>query len=150
MNYFNSMQFTGTRAITTWLILCMGVISANAGELVYTPTNPSFGGNPNNASGLLAVANAQNDYKAPKAVVSDLDKFTAAIQTAVLNRLKKDAIDTLLPTEGDLVFDKSVTYGNFEFTLKKGTDGSVILITVDTLNGGESKVEIGSSSSTGQ
>jgi curli production assembly/transport component CsgF len=34
--------------------------SASAGTLVYQPTNPSFGGNPNNGAFLLNLANAQN------------------------------------------------------------------------------------------
>jgi curli production assembly/transport component CsgF len=33
---------------------------ASAGTLVYQPTNPSFGGNPNNGPNLLNFANAQN------------------------------------------------------------------------------------------
>lgn len=33
---------------------------ALAGTLVYQPTNPSFGGNPNNGAFLLNLANAQN------------------------------------------------------------------------------------------
>jgi curli production assembly/transport component CsgF len=33
---------------------------ALAGALVYQPTNPSFGGNPNNGAFLLNLANAQN------------------------------------------------------------------------------------------
>jgi curli production assembly/transport component CsgF len=32
----------------------------SAGTLVYQPTNPSFGGNPNNGPNLLNLANAQN------------------------------------------------------------------------------------------
>jgi curli production assembly/transport component CsgF len=34
--------------------------SASAGTLVYQPTNPSFGGNPNNGAFLMNLANAQN------------------------------------------------------------------------------------------
>lgn len=35
---------------------------ACAGTLVYTPTNPSFGGNPLNGSTLLGTAQAQNQH----------------------------------------------------------------------------------------
>ena len=35
---------------------------ARAGTLVYTPTNPSFGGNPLNGSTLLSTAQAQNQH----------------------------------------------------------------------------------------
>jgi curli production assembly/transport component CsgF len=36
--------------------------SASAGTLVYTPTNPSFGGNPLNGPTLLSAASAQNQH----------------------------------------------------------------------------------------
>ena len=35
---------------------------AGAGTLVYTPTNPSFGGNPLNGATLLGTAQAQNQH----------------------------------------------------------------------------------------
>jgi curli production assembly/transport component CsgF len=38
--------------------------SACAGTLVYTPTNPSFGGNPLNGPTLLSAASAQNQHLA--------------------------------------------------------------------------------------
>ena len=37
--------------------------SASAQQLVYTPVNPAFGGNPFNSTQLEADANAQNPYK---------------------------------------------------------------------------------------
>jgi len=39
--------------------LATGIPAASAGDLVYTPINPSFGGNPLNSSHLLGLANAQ-------------------------------------------------------------------------------------------
>jgi curli production assembly/transport component CsgF len=36
--------------------------TAHAGTLVYTPTNPTFGGNPLNSSGLFNSAQVQNQY----------------------------------------------------------------------------------------
>ena len=48
------------------LLLALTVsMTASASELIYRPTNPSFGGNPLNSSHLLGTANAQNDYKDP-------------------------------------------------------------------------------------
>jgi curli production assembly/transport component CsgF len=50
-----------------WYVLA-GVMAAaagapaSAGTLVYTPTNPSFGGNPLNGSTLLGSAQAQNQH----------------------------------------------------------------------------------------
>jgi curli production assembly/transport component CsgF len=40
-------------------VVFVGCASAGASELVYTPINPTFGGNPLNSSQLLGVAGAQ-------------------------------------------------------------------------------------------
>lgn len=42
---------------------CLATGRAAASELVYTPINPHFGGNPFNAAGLLASAEAQKRFK---------------------------------------------------------------------------------------
>jgi len=39
--------------------------SAMASQLIYTPVNPSFGGNPLNGSFLLNKAQAENNHQAP-------------------------------------------------------------------------------------
>lgn len=39
--------------------------SAVASQLIYTPVNPSFGGNPLNGSYLLNKAQAENNHQAP-------------------------------------------------------------------------------------
>jgi curli production assembly/transport component CsgF len=41
-------------------ILLASCAAANAGSLLYTPTNPSFGGSPLNGGTLAATASAQN------------------------------------------------------------------------------------------
>jgi curli production assembly/transport component CsgF len=46
-------------AVGAFFLICAAGPSA-AGNLIYTPTNPSFGGNPNNGAFLLNQANAQN------------------------------------------------------------------------------------------
>ncbi len=42
-------------------LLCAG--AAQAGSLVYTPVNPSFGGSPLNGNWMMQQADAQNQYK---------------------------------------------------------------------------------------
>ena len=44
-----------------------GLSPAAAQDITYQPIDPSFGGNPFNSAHLLGIANAQNDYKDPKA-----------------------------------------------------------------------------------
>jgi curli production assembly/transport component CsgF len=78
-------------------ILLLGLGSGGlvqATELVYTPVNPSFGGNPLNGTWLLNNAQAQNDYDDPDlnnraAVVgtSALERFTSQLQSRLLGQV---------------------------------------------------------------
>lgn len=64
-------------------------------ELIYTPTNPAFGGSPLNGSYLLSNAQAQDTYKNPDfadgfEAPSDLDRFTSSLQSRLLSQLLTD------------------------------------------------------------
>ncbi|MEX5689070.1 curli assembly protein CsgF [Pseudomonas silesiensis] len=65
-----------------------------ATELVYTPINPSFGGNPLNGTWLLNKAQSQNDYDDPDlkertslAGTSALERFSSQLQSRLLGQL---------------------------------------------------------------
>jgi curli production assembly/transport component CsgF len=69
-----------------------GLVQAT--ELVYTPINPSFGGNPLNGTWLLNNAQAQNDYDDPdlkdRAALtgtSALERFSSQLQSRLLGQL---------------------------------------------------------------
>jgi curli production assembly/transport component CsgF len=71
-----------------------GCALVQATELVYTPVNPSFGGNPLNGTWLLNNAQAQNDFDDPDlkdrttaAGTSALDRFSAQLQSRLLGQL---------------------------------------------------------------
>lgn len=57
-----------THAILTWCATLAGCAlllahsSATAGDLVYQPVNPSFGGFPGNSAHLLNLADIQNQF----------------------------------------------------------------------------------------
>ncbi len=88
-----------------------------AQELVYRPINPSFlGGNPYNASWLLAQAEAQNDFKEPTATSNEkteLEKFTESLNRQLLNQLSKD------------LFNQQ--YGDTELTVGTYSFGSLVV-----------------------
>ncbi|SEE46029.1 curli assembly protein CsgF [Pseudomonas migulae] len=81
----------------SWAGLCLfglGSCVVQATELVYTPINPSFGGNPLNGTWLLNNAQAQNDYDDPDlkkrttaAGTSALERFTSQLQSRLLGQL---------------------------------------------------------------
>ena len=70
---------------------------ALAGELVYTPINPSFGGNPFNSSHLLGIANAQNKFKDPSSTSnsSQADIFARQLQSRLLSALSSQIVDAI-------------------------------------------------------
>lgn len=68
---------------------------AQATELVHTPINPAFGGNPLNGTWLLNNAQAQNDYDDPDlkhrasafAGTSALERFSNQLESRLLSQL---------------------------------------------------------------
>lgn len=74
-------------------LLCL-LGSAQATELVYTPVNPSFGGNPLNGTWLLNNAQAQNDHDDPDARsgsafagTTALQRFSSQLESRLLSQL---------------------------------------------------------------
>lgn len=73
--------------------LCLVAGSANASQLIYTPVDPSFGGNPLNGTFLMGIANQEAQENAP----NPLDGLSGLDLTSLgnsLNSLDKD-INTL-------------------------------------------------------
>src|SRR3546814_6934062 len=65
--------------------------------MVYTPINPSFGGNPFNSSHLIGIANAQNNFKDPKSTTSNsqADIFARQLQSRLLSALSSQITDAI-------------------------------------------------------
>jgi len=122
-------------------LLCS--LSAGAGELVYTPVNPTFGGNPANASGLLANAQAQNNFTAPSTALTPLEKFTAQLQTAVLSRLTSTAVSNIFDAQGRLLDGNTVTAGNYVIAITKDATGNLVMNTTDKTTGATTVIVVG-------
>ncbi|WP_271409297.1 curli assembly protein CsgF [Pseudomonas sp. Q1-7] len=79
--------------LSLWLLGVGLAGSVQATELVYTPVNPSFGGNPLNGTWLLNNAQAQNDHDDPDARTSTstrqsaLQRFTSTLESRLLSQL---------------------------------------------------------------
>jgi curli production assembly/transport component CsgF len=71
--------------------------AASAQPMVYTPINPSFGGNPFNSQHLLGIANAQNNFKDPKAANagSQSDIFARQLQSRLLSALSNNIVNAI-------------------------------------------------------
>lgn len=120
---------------------------AHASDLVYTPQNPSFGGNPFNSAHLLGIANSINKYKDPSA----LDASNPANQ--FLRTIQSRLLSTVATQITDLIFGENaqesgvIRFGDQEISFVRGidsvtlvitnfTDGSVTEIVVPLLNTG--------------
>jgi curli production assembly/transport component CsgF len=101
--FFCALSRNGVLAVI--LLAAFFFQSARASELIYTPINPSFGGNPSNGPDLLSVANAQNGTRAPSTAVSQLQSFNTALQNALLSHAESLIVSNAnansgLPTPG--------------------------------------------------
>lgn len=84
----------------TAITICTLYASHVAGtELIYTPVNPSFGGNPLNSSHLFNSANAINDYRPPADEDFGFEQESALERLA--NNLESRLISQLLADVGN-------------------------------------------------
>jgi curli production assembly/transport component CsgF len=130
------------RSLAALLFGAFFAAPAIAQELVYTPINPSFGGDSFNSAHLLGIANAQNDYKDPSAGTdgsSQSDLFLRQLQSRLLSSLASQVSDAIFgenPQEsGRIVFGDQI----IEFV--RGID-SVRITIIDNLTGAVTEIEI--------
>ena len=127
----------------------MTPISAAASELVYTPINPSFGGNPFNSAHLLGVATAQSKYKDPAALNSSdpASQFLRTLQSRLLSSLATQITDVIFgdnaQQSGLIRFgDQEISFvrgiDSVTLTITNNADGSVTVIVVPLLDSGTS------------
>lgn len=105
--------------------------SASAQDLTYEPVNPSFGGNPFNSAHLLGIANAQNDFKDPKAkeTGSQADIFARQLQSRLLSALSSQIVDAIFgenPQEHG-----TIKFGGQTIEFTRGLDEVTLTITDD-------------------
>ena len=106
-------------------------LPAQAQDLVYTPINPSFGGNPFNSPHLLGIANAQNNFKDPKAPTSgsQADIFARQLQSRLLSALSSQIVDAIF---GENAQDHgTVDFGGQTIEWSHGLDSVTLTITND-------------------
>lgn len=113
-----------------------------AQELVYTPINPSFGGDSFNSSHLLAIANAQNTYRDPRSPAasnSQMDQFLRQLQSRLLSSLAAQVNDAIFgknPQESG-----TITFGDQIINFVRGID-SVTLTIKDVSTGSVTEIII--------
>lgn len=134
-----------TLALATW-----ASTAAFAGDLVYSPINPSFGGNPLNSSHLLGLANAQRTATARDANTgtssttdpttpgnTDADLFVRQLQGRLLSALASQVTEAIFgdnPQEqgtvqfGETTVSFSRTLDSIRLTITDATGVTDIIV----------------------
>ncbi|MGI2258982.1 curli assembly protein CsgF [Shewanella sp. GXUN23E] len=83
------------------LLLSVTMLTASAGatELVYTPINPTFGGNPLNGTFLLNKANAQNKHSEASIEKDFVQRFRESLERNIINEITRNVANGKL-TQG--------------------------------------------------
>lgn len=119
--------------------LALPATPALADDLVYTPINPSFGGNPFNSSHLLSIANAQNDYDAPTTRESQADQFVRMLQSRLLSALASRVSDAILGEDAQPTGE--IVYGEQTVRWETLID-SIHLTIIDASTGAQTEIVI--------
>ena len=124
-------------ALALFLLCASPLVSA--GELIYQPINPSFGGNPYMGNHLLNKAQAQDTHEDPDASsyepMTTSERLIQTLQSSLVNQLIRDVNDGNVE-QG--VFDTS------EFGVVINDDGGQLTIDVtDKITGDTTTISVG-------
>lgn len=119
---------------TAKLIAGLAILFASpavAQDLVHEPISPTFGGNPFNSNHILGTANAQNDYRDPKASSnsSQADIFARQLQSRLLSALSSQIVDAIFgdnPQESG-----TISFGGQTIEFFRSLDSVTLIITND-------------------
>jgi curli production assembly/transport component CsgF len=128
-------------------------LAAHAGELVYAPVSPAFGGaNGNAAQVWLSTAQATNKHKPPVEPIpgltgqSGLQQFNDMLERTVLGQLASAATSSILGPDGKLI-PGTVDTGSFRITITDLGGGVLQITTTDKNTGASTSFEIGGNGS---
>lgn len=116
------------------LILCLLISSSYCmgQQLVYTPKNPAFGGDPFNYTWLLNSANAQNQFQDDLAGFEGLEGFDNLLGPGGFNQFGNGQEPPEVGTSRD---------GNLEYEVYESNEGLVINI-LDITTGEQTQIII--------
>ena len=119
--------------------------AARAGNIVYQPINPAFGGNPLNGNFLLNEAQIQDNYKDPSAANASgatqktpLQQFQDSLQRAILNRIAQAVTGGIVDAQGHLI-PGTIQTADFTITIVD-LGGGILQITTTDKQSGQSTV----------
>jgi len=132
-----------TKLMLVVLTLITG--KAVATELVYTPINPSFGGNPLNGSLLMGKAQAQNKHKEHLEERTYAEKFQESLERAYINKMVREITDLAFGEDvDDSVFNQDSVFvsGDYEIQILTSNTDSITVQITHLLNGEVTVIEV--------
>jgi curli production assembly/transport component CsgF len=136
------------KMITRTLLIVLFFVAGKtyAQDLVYTPKNPAFGGNPYNYSWLMSSAQAQNDIKDPNSTLGysgtatdPLKDFSASLNRQILNELSRQIVAKQF---GESAL-KAGKYSMGDYQIEVSDNSSGLQVTIqDTRNGSQTTVTV--------
>ena len=122
-------------------LLLVNGTAATASELVYTPINPSFGGNPFHGPWLLDSAQAQNKFEEEKMERDYLEEFEQMLTRRLFYRMASYIVDEAFGGYGEEFQPGHYEIGNYHIDIS--TDGALItVVIVDIETGDSTTVEV--------
>jgi curli production assembly/transport component CsgF len=140
---FSGVLSVGGNSVRCIVVACTAFLaiagSAEAGTLVYTPTNPTFGGNPLNGPFLFNSAQAQNQYTqsnsgsagglggAPTPGQIFAQQLTSQLYSSLANQITQAIFGSNSSTNQGGTF----SFGGTTITYVRSADGKNIDITIN-------------------
>ena len=114
---------------------------AAAQDITYEPVSPTFGGNPFNSQHVLGVANANNDFRDPRAASSNsqADIFARQLQSRLLSALSSQIVDAIFgdnPQESG-----TISFGGQTIEFSRSLEEVTIIIR-DDATGEETRIVV--------
>ena len=135
----NILNKTGVNTLTTTLLASVFTLHASAGELVYTPINPSFGGDPFMGSYLLGKAQAQDTTTDPN--IEDFEPLSPTER--LIQSLESQFISDLINDVGG-VDNGTGSFDSGDFNVVVRNEGGQIIVEViDKATGDLTNISVG-------
>lgn len=134
-----------TTLVAFVLLSFINLSNVQAQDMVYTPKNPAFGGNPYNYSWMHSSAQSQDKLKDPDAEDGSLynrdpmEDFKNSLNRQILNELSRKLISNQFGEDG--IAPGSYTLGDYQIDVTEGPGGINIDI-VDMTSGNRTSVTI--------
>ena len=127
-----------------FFFLLLTGVKGVAQDLVYTPKNPAFGGNPYNYSWLLSSAQAQNDNKDDSYLYEQtksdpMKDFAESLNQQILSQLARKIIANQVGEEA--LTSGTYILGNYQIEIGTQSDGISINI-LDKASGSQTTVSV--------